>query len=75
MRDVLCQVQLCSRLLFPGELHHEVLIPRLTLLDWNAQTHLIKSQTGSGPETANRLTMNNTCKSSFGNKNSLCIVE
>ena len=76
MKNVLCQIQFGSSLLFPSELHHEVLIPRLTLLDRNTQAHLKKSQQvrkhGAGRK---KLTMNNTCKSSFGSKNNFNIVE
>jgi len=43
--NVLCHIQFCCSLLFPCELHHKVLVPRLTLLNRNTQTHLyIKSQ-------------------------------
>ena len=76
MKNVLCQIQLGSSLLFPSELHHEVLIPRLALLDWNTQAHLKRSQqVRKHTARRKRPTMNNTCKSSLGNKNSFNIVE
>jgi hypothetical protein len=74
--NILCHVKLSSRLFLSCELHDQVLVSGLTLPDGCAEAELLyDSNVVQRSRRGYLLTMNRTCWSSLGSKNSLEMLE